>query len=287
MKFEDHLSVGTDGETIDLDAYLNRLGAGRPSVPSVDALRDLHKRHVGAIAFEAIDVLLGQEIDLQPQRLEAKLVVAGRGGYCFEQNMLFRYALEALGFDVELLIARSRWGRPLEDVRPRTHMALRVRLDGRDWLCDVGSPRSILAAPLLMSDHRPQASAFEPLRLSRTYNELRLEAFAAGDWRPVYDLVLTPQLDVDLLAGNWFASTHPTSPFRQALIVSRQMEGVRLALLENRLSIRRPGTPTEYRRLSVEALADSLRGDFNLPVAPAWTQMLTETVVRGDRLAAG
>lgn len=279
------MPIQTAGVVIDIDAYLHRIGLERPREPSLRVLRDLHRRHVATMVFEAIDVLLDREVRLEPRHLEAKLVLGRRGGYCFEQNTLFKCALEALGFEVDILIARSRWGRPLEDLRPRTHMALRVRLDELDWLCDVGSPRSILAEPVLMSDRAPQATAFEPVRLVSIDDELRLEAFTLGDWRPVYDLVPKAQLDVDLIAGNWFASTHPTSPFRQALIVSRQINGVRYALLENRWSVRRAGHPTEYRRLSAQQLADSLRADFDLPVEPAWSRVLAEAVARGDRLA--
>ena len=93
---------------VDLDAYFERIGYGGPWEPTLAVLRELHALHPIAIPFEAIDVLTGDGIDLSPAAVDAKLIHAGRGGYCFEQNSLFGRALRTLGFEVEGLIARSR-----------------------------------------------------------------------------------------------------------------------------------------------------------------------------------
>ena len=61
-----------------------------------------------SIPFENLDVLLGRPISLEPEALFQKLVVERRGGYCFEQNLLFKAALEALGYEVEPHLARVR-----------------------------------------------------------------------------------------------------------------------------------------------------------------------------------
>ena len=115
----------------DLDAYFARIGYAGPRAPTLPVLAALHRLHPAAIPFEAIDVLLGRPISLAPADIFAKLVTGGRGGYCFEQNGLFRLALTALGFGVTPLIARSWYGRPLDQPRPRTHMALRSRRTAR------------------------------------------------------------------------------------------------------------------------------------------------------------
>ena len=47
-----------------------------------------------------------------PASLHAKLVAGGRGGYCFEQNLLFGHVLRALGFKVQEATARVRWSVP-------------------------------------------------------------------------------------------------------------------------------------------------------------------------------
>lgn len=274
--------AGADAEAFDLDAYLARIGYAGPREPNLELLRALHALHPAAIPFEAIDVLLDREIELGSAALQAKLVAGGRGGYCFEQNGLFKLALSALGFDVAGLIARSRWGRPLNDIRARTHMALRVRLGGEDWLADVGYSSAMLTAPVRLGERRPQATLHEPVRLTPVDGELRLEVLIADGWRPLYDAVPRPQHDQDFVAASWFISTYPTSPFKQALIVSRTTPQARYVLVDNQLTVRRPGREPERLRLSMDELARCLCRDFGLEAEPAWTALLEQAVARGD-----
>ena len=277
--------IGLDGcvaAEIDLDRYFARIGYDGPREPTIEVLRALHRLHPAAIPFEAIDVLLAREIGLGPATLQAKMIAGGRGGYCFEQNGLFRLALQAIGFEVASLIARSRWGRPLGDIRARTHMALRVRIDGEDWLADVGYSSAMLTAPIRLAERGPQETLHEPVRLRPVDGELRLEVLIVGEWRPIYDAVPRPQHDADLAAANWFVSTWPASPFRHALIVSRTTPQARYVLHENRLTIRRPGRESERLRLSADEMTRLLGRDFGLAVEPAWRPVLEAAVTRGD-----
>ena len=113
---------------VDLDAYLKRIGYTGSRAPTLDTLRALHLNHALSIPFENIDVLRGMPIELDPDSLERKLVHEGRGGYCFEQNLLFGRVLMALGFSVQRLVARVLWQRPDDGTQPRTHMLLFVQL---------------------------------------------------------------------------------------------------------------------------------------------------------------
>ena len=74
---------------LDLDAYLARIAYEGPRRPSARTLTALHAAHVTAVPFENLDILLGRTISLDLDALQAKLVAARRGGYCFEQNTLF------------------------------------------------------------------------------------------------------------------------------------------------------------------------------------------------------
>lgn len=260
--------------SLDLDAYFHRIGYAGPREPTLPVLREIQALHPRAITFEAIDVLLGRGIDLSPAAVDAKLITAGRGGYCFEQNSLFGRVLTALGFQVEALIARTRWARPLEDIRPRTHMALRVTIEGEPWLADAGMGVCTLTAPVRLDVAGPQPTLFDPVRIVPVDGELRLEVQLGGEWRPVVDLNLTPQHDVDFLAANWFTSTHPDSPFRQHLIVSRVTQDARLGLLDNRLAIRRRDSPAELKLLTAQGVLQCLEDDFGLPVEPGWEDLV-------------
>ncbi|MFB7075296.1 arylamine N-acetyltransferase, partial [Streptomyces sp. NPDC056290] len=120
------------------DEYLRRLGAGHPARPTVDALRDLHLRHLRTVPFENLSIHLGEEIVLDGERLLDKVVRARRGGFCYELNGAFAVLLTELGYDVTLLAARV-YGEGDRLGIPYDHLALRVRtVDGGDWLADVG-----------------------------------------------------------------------------------------------------------------------------------------------------
>src|SRR5689334_21061726 len=97
---------------IDLDAYLARIGYEGPAAPNLATLRRLHELHPRAIPFENLSPFIGETPSLDPASLQAKLVRGGRGGWCFEQNLLFGLALEAIGFEVTRLAARVRMGVP-------------------------------------------------------------------------------------------------------------------------------------------------------------------------------
>jgi len=56
-------------------------------------------RPILSISYESIDVLLDRPPKLDPASLQRKMIASRRGGYCFEQNMLFRGGLRSLGFD--------------------------------------------------------------------------------------------------------------------------------------------------------------------------------------------
>src|SRR5688572_15229707 len=129
-----------------LDAYLKRIEYSGDLRPSAAVLAALHLAHATHIPFENLDVLRGVPIRLDLDSLQAKLVDARRGGYCFEHNLLFSAVLEDLGFAVTRLAARVRQRR--SDVAPRTHMLLLVDVDGQTLLADVGFGAEGLLLPV-------------------------------------------------------------------------------------------------------------------------------------------
>ncbi|MGV3554296.1 MAG: arylamine N-acetyltransferase family protein [Croceibacterium sp.] len=140
-----------------LAAYLERLAHGANLRPDFATLRSLHRAHLEAIPFEALDVQLGAVPSMEPDVILEKLVGQRRGGWCYEMNGLFGRALEHIGFDVTRVscgVMRHVGG----EERMGTHLALLVRLDGRDWLADVGFGSSLIEPiPLAEArhDHRP------------------------------------------------------------------------------------------------------------------------------------
>jgi N-hydroxyarylamine O-acetyltransferase len=259
----------------DLDAYFARIGYSGPRAPTLAVLRELHRLHPAAIPFEAIDCLLDRGIDISPAAVDAKLIHGGRGGYCFEQNGLFRRVLEALGFETVGLAARVRWNAaPGAPAQPRTHMILRVKAEGRDWLADVGFGGCVLTAPLAWEPEAVQATDHDSYRLTPIGGELRLEVARDAGWVPAYDLSPVPCVPRDYEMANWFTSTHPSSHFRANLMVSLTTAQARYGLLQNRLTVRPLGGEPTRELLDADGMERVLAEVFRLPVEPAWRPVL-------------
>jgi arylamine N-acetyltransferase len=115
---------------------------GRPGIAEV------HRAHITSIPFENLDPQRGVPVSLAVDDLERKMVSKRRGGYCSEQNLLLKAALEALGYEVDMYLARVRFGADPGVVRPRTHLVLGVRAEGVSWHADVGFGACSLLEPL-------------------------------------------------------------------------------------------------------------------------------------------
>jgi len=82
-----------------IDAYLARLGIGRPAVPDLPTLFALHRAQVGLISYENIDIYLGKPPGIDPAETFDR-IARGRGGYCYQLNGAFATALTHLGYAV-------------------------------------------------------------------------------------------------------------------------------------------------------------------------------------------
>jgi N-hydroxyarylamine O-acetyltransferase len=273
------MSVATiqtgEAPSVDLAAYCTRIGYTGPLTPTLDTLRALQALHPAAIPFEAIDVLLDRGIDLAPEAVDAKLINRRRGGYCYEQNGLFKRVLQAIGFEVEGLIARVNWNAPEgAPMRPPSHMALRVTAGGEAWLADVGFGSALPTAPIRIDSRDPQPTGHERYRLIPDEGELQLEVELGGRWAPVYRLLPAPQHDVDYELANWYTATHPDSHFRHRLIVTRTTPEARHVLWGGRLSVRTPDGALERRQLDADEIERELAERFLLTVEPDWRPMI-------------
>jgi N-hydroxyarylamine O-acetyltransferase len=191
----------------------------------------VHRAHVCSIPFENLDPHRGVPVALDPEALQRKLVEARRGGYCFEQNLLLKGALEALGVQAQPLLARVRWGAPPGVVRPRTHLVLRVEADGGPWLADVGFGAGTLPEPVPFGPGGPWELAGWRFRLVEEDGALVLQTTDDDAWADMYVITPEPAPDVDIELSNWYTSTHPASGFVTGLIVGRQRpDGTRLSL---------------------------------------------------------
>jgi len=252
-------------DELDLDAYVARTGCLGASAPSLETLRRLHLAHLAAIPFENVDVLLGRPIRLDLGSLQAKLIGSRRGGYCFEQNTLFAAVLRRLSFTVTTLEARVRPPSATHTL-PRTHMVLRVDLDGRPWLADVGFGGDGPLEPIPL-DGEVSEQGGDAYRVADEGRTLALRIRRDGAWRDLYAFTLDEALPVDYEVANHYTSTWPGSPFTRTLTAQLSRPEERRILRHRTYNVRRNGAERAYEVADGEVLK-VLADSFGIELPP-------------------
>ena len=292
-------------DPVDLDAYLARIGVPRAGLAAdLPSLLHLASRHAAAIPFESLSPFLALPVPLATPLIERKLVHDGRGGYCFEQNRLFAAVLADLGFELSYLIARVTWGQPDDAITPRSHMVLRVELDGVSYITAVfrsqpGAARNFGLASVsgLMVLHIVTMLAIRTRWLTHryvmpllyrivTYGCVQVTYFMFAQLLPLanpraldlqlYRFDLTPQWLIDYESPNHFTATHPSSRFVNHLIAARSLPDRRLALFDREFAVHALNGATQRRTLAdTDGVLAVLRDEFGLrlPVDEAATRL--------------
>jgi N-hydroxyarylamine O-acetyltransferase len=260
--------------TIDLDAYLERIDYDGARTPTLDTLHAVHLRHPQAIPFENLNPLLRWPVLLDAASLERKMVGDGRGGYCYEHNLLLSHALTTLGFRVSWLAARVMWNVPAGRVNARTHMLLVVHSGDTAYIADVGFGGLTLTAPLLLRTGIEQPTPHETFRLVPLTDDFVLEAHIGNVWKPLYRFGLQEQVLADYELASWYLSNNPESPFVKGVIAARVDGLSRYVLRDNELGIHRAGTTKRRRLTTAGELYSALVDLFHIRV-PEGPELLT------------
>lgn len=200
-----------------IQAYLDRIGyAGTPR-PDLETLKRVHRAHVEAIPYENLDVQFGRPLTRAIGPIFEKIVERKRGGWCYEMNGLFSWALEKIGFKVTRLaggVTREKVG----DGIVGNHLVLLIDL-GDIWLADAGFGDGLIEPVRL----REGAFRVGPL-------ECRLDRIDGGWWRyandptgsaPSFDFHEDISDEALLEERCRFLQTDPASPFVMNALVQR------------------------------------------------------------------
>jgi N-hydroxyarylamine O-acetyltransferase len=254
----------------DLRAYLERIGYEGDARPDLETFRALALRHPIALPFENLDPFLGRTVALDIASLQQKMVHGGRGGYCFEHNILLGTALSAIGFDVTGLAARVMWNAAPSTVTPRTHMLLLVRVGGEPHVADAGFGGLTLTGPLRLEADVEQDTPHERFRLRRSGSAFVMEASLRGEWKALYQFDLQPQALADYEIASWYLCNHPRSHFITSLVAARAGRDRRHALRNTEWATHHADGFTERRVLSSPAeLSEVLADVFHIRVPDA------------------
>lgn len=248
-----------------LEAYRRRLGLDTLDGGGNELLARVQRAHLQSIPFENLTVLAGQSPDLTPEALFEKMVRGRRGGYCFEQNSLGAEMLRRLGYSVQTLAARVRRG--VSDLRPHTHMLLKVASEGEFWLVDCGFGGEGPAAPLPLREgsweHLPGVE--HGLRREGDLWVLQCR-HDHGSWLDLYAFDERVHHPVDYVMYNHFTATFPQSLFVNSMLVALHRADGYSILFDGCLR-RREGRETRLSRLrSRDEVEQTLREQFGLDV---------------------
>lgn len=212
-----------------VDGYLARLGiVGRPE-PTLDTLVDLHHRHLDALPYENLAIMLaaasgGTPPSADPTEALARIAAGGNAGYCFHHNGAVELVLRELGFRVERHPASM-----LEEVGSSgqlDHLVLVVDglptpgNPGGRWWPDLGYGDGFRdPLPLVEGVHRQDGFVYRIARLSArgwTFHHDRAGSFGGSVVGPAG----APQAEVD--RHHVRLSTPPEGAFTRLLVAQRR-----------------------------------------------------------------
>lgn len=253
---------------MNLDAYFSRIGYTGAAPCTLETLHRLALAHVSSIPFENLDVLLNRPILLEDAAVDDKLITRKRGGYCFEQNTLMLRVLQTLGYTVEPISARVRYQRPREFTPPRTHVFLKVTLDGETWFVDVGVGAMSPTCALRFVLDTEQATPHEPRRFIREAGRYFHQAKLGDTWVDIAEFTLEAMPAIDREVANWFTSAHPQSHFKNRLMAARATADGRVTILNREFTLRRGAAAQTTLIESPAHLLQLLDAHFGLAFPP-------------------
>ncbi|XP_040295916.1 uncharacterized protein LOC121007781 [Bufo bufo] len=219
---------------MDMKAYLQRVSLTDTAPPSLSALRELHRHHVHSVPTESLSIHSGEKIILDIPWIYNKIVVRRRGGFCYENNGLFLWVLQQLGYKTQVLSANVRnifigiYGPPFD------HMILTVELEGRRWLCDVGYGEGIVE-PFPLEDGWEEEQDSGVYRLRVEGDEWYMERKEEEIWRSLFKFTLEEKKFEDFQEMCEYHQTSPSSVFVRKSFCSLQLPRARLTYMGRRL----------------------------------------------------
>jgi N-hydroxyarylamine O-acetyltransferase len=250
-------------------SYLARIGYAGPTRPDTETLFAVHRAQQLAIPFENLDVQLQRPLTSDIAAGYDKIVRQRRGGWCYELNGVFGWALQQLGFDVTRVSAgvmREQMG----DSQLGTHLCLLVQLD-RTYFVDVGFGGGLLEPMLL-----------EPGQQDEPPYQLALSAAPDCYWRfhertlsdeVTFDFRAEPADEALFIEKCQLQQSDPKSHFVRSLIVQRRVSDTHVTLRGRVLKTLRADRTDELVIDSAEQLVAILKDQFALDmpeIARVW-----------------
>ena len=233
---------------MDIHHYLQRLHYTAVVKPDAQTLQGLQRAHLLTVPFENLDIGLKRPILLDEASLWKKIVVNGRGGFCYEVNGLFAALLKEIGFEVTYLNARDYHEDDDTFGIDFDHLTLLVSVPNEStrWLVDVGWGDTF-TQPLDMDTPEWQEQGLRAYRLEGFRDGLQLwqRGYHGKIERQYYFDLEAHQFPAEYEAACLYHQISPQSIFTRNRIISRLTKTGRVSLDHDRLIVTTHGQREE------------------------------------------
>jgi N-hydroxyarylamine O-acetyltransferase len=248
---------------LNVERYLARIGAAADHLePNDEVLRFLQRKHLLSVPFENLDIHWRRSIVLDVERFYEKIVVNGRGGFCYELNGLFNEVLKSLGFRTRLISARVFNGS--EHGREFDHAAIIATAGEDEYLVDVGFG-DFTTEPLRYSLGAEQQDAAGVFIIRRFDDEYLEVAKRDGEeWNSQYIFKDVPRELPEFGEMCDFQQNSPESHFTKGKMCSVLTEDGRKTLTGDKFIIAVNGERSETEIRSEGEFTEILQREFRI-----------------------
>ncbi len=254
---------------MDTEKYLRRLGIEITDIlANAESLKFLQKQHLLNVPFENLDIHWKRRILLDTNAFYKKIVEEKRGGFCYELNGLFCELLNKIGFPSRMVSARVADGKG-DFSGEYDHMAILTKIDGADFLVDVGFG-DFTAEPLkLILDIAQKDETGEFLVKKRDDEYFEVAKKDGDEWKGEYLFKDSARDLAEFTAMCNFHQTSPESHFTQGKVCSLMLENGRKTLTDKQFIETKNGERRETEVNSEEEFNALLAREFS--IKPDWS----------------
>lgn len=248
---------------MNINDYINRINYKGALNPSLAVLSDLQESHLLNVPFENLDIHFGNAIELDLGNIYHKIVVKGRGGFCYELNGLFNTMLKKIGFDSKIISARVYDAKKGDFGKEYDHLAIIVNLDNIKYLVDVGFGEFVFH-PLKLELNTTQSDPRGDFVIEE-YNDIYYQVSKVqGNTKSVEYIFSEKERAFDEFSEMCnYHQTSPESHFTQKKLISKPTKNGRITLTGNRLKVTEKGKVKTDLKLSEEEYEKELLKHFD------------------------
>ena len=248
---------------IEIEPYLKRLGVYK-ELPSLGFLRKIHRNHLLSIPFENLDVHVGNQIILDIDKIYEKIISRGRGGFCYELNLLFYHLLIHLGYECQL-ISCSVWKAEIQKYGPEyDHMAILIKLQNDVFLCDVGFGDGFVYPQKVAGDLQMDMNRYFKIFKDRDDN-FYLKMTDGGDqFLSKYRFKVKRREPIEFIDMCTYHQSSPESTFVAKKLITRLDQTGRITLTDDKLIYHEKGMRHEESVLNDDAFYAKMEEHFGI-----------------------